>query len=74
MDLIYEPPMIPIYTVVIGPSREDAEHPHWPWMRIRQLSGSVPRGQARDVELDVALGVMTLWKTREELVAEKMMQ
>ena len=74
MDLIYEKPLIPIYAIVVGPSREDAKHPDWPWMRIRQLSGMVPRGQTRGIEIDVALGVMTLWKTREELVAEKMMQ
>lgn len=72
MDLIYEEPLVPIYAVVDGPWASDDLHP-WAWIRIRQLSGMVPRGQTRGVEVDVALGVITMWKTREELVAEKML-
>jgi hypothetical protein len=72
MDLIYEHNQVPVYKVISGPHLEDEDH-KLPWLRIRQLSGIVPRGQVRGVEVDVAISVMTIWKTREELVAEKLM-
>lgn len=73
IDLIYEPSMIPIYTLVDGPWSSDDLHP-WAWVRIRQASGLTPRGQTRGIEIDVSLQSITMWKTREELVAEKMMK